>query len=291
MAKYIQREETRYKGNEFESMPSIDFGGMAHRLYRSNKARVDWDKVKEICNKHGFQCCTINSTFGGDDMTFVVYEKTTIDNDYYEGLRKSQNYDQMREIYKGFVDNFKRLHECVHELDEETDLQFDCSWGGNCGLFGSDDVHAKVYVHGSHLTSWKEIENIWSPLIHDTKQKLTKGIYVMMSTYHIKPQIVNSPEFEVMLPKLMQMVRDELAKGYTAEIENGKRGCDNANYDAVIIRDENGSYCSMINFSRNRVGEYNIYRAQPLCGECSWTMDWENPQMDIRSALPSYARK
>lgn len=286
--------ETRYANNEFESMPSLDFRGPnPPYLTRRSKSRIDWEKVGEICSKYGFRYCTINSTFCGDDAEFVVYLKTDISADYYKECRKAfDNSDEDRERFWSFnrkyESAFRKLHECVHELDEQTDLMFDCSWCGNCGLFGSDDVRRQTYSFGSNLSSWSYIIDRWSPCIHDTKYQLSKGVYVMMTTRYIKPQIQQSPLLEDFEPKLIEIVRELIGKGYTADFEHGKRQCDTGTdgYRALVVRcAKSGEYCGMVTFNRDWMGRYHIKTAAPLCGESSWVMDWQNPKEDLQEAV------
>lgn len=293
--KFIQREETRYANNEFDNMPSIDYGAkLSDYLCAKNKNRVDMDKAKEICAKYGFGCTYINSTFGGDDADFVVYFKTRIDADYHQRLMDSaygkdnnrSDAQKLRDIWNGHKDIYLKLHECVHELDEQTCLMFDCGWAGNCGLFGSDDVKRKSYNFGDIIYGWKAITDTWSPLIHDIKFRLTKGVYVLMSTRHIKSEIQDTPELDDNIEQyLLGLVKKYLSKDYTAGFEVGKRQYDNKPYKALVIRYKSGGYCKMITFSRDWTGRYNIKTSRPLCGESQWRMDWENPKDDIVSAL------
>lgn len=294
--KYIQREKTRYFNNEFENMPSLDFSTCnAEELTRKNTDRVDWDKVKEICDKYGFKYTLINSTFGGDNSYFLVYFKTDISIETYNTLRKNYNnsnedWEKFRNLGKRHESMFLKLHECVHELDENTDLMFEYCWVGNCGLFGSDDVKKMSYSGGSGLVSWSYILDRWSPLIHDTNYKLKKGIYVMMTTRYLKPNKEDSPKYEEMKDKLLSLTKSLLSEEFTAKYEKGKRGCDSAEYEALVVRyKENNEYCCMLRFSRDWLGRYFITHARPLCGEGSFKMNWDNPTEDIKYALGSCA--
>jgi hypothetical protein len=168
---------------------------------------------------------------------------------------------------------------------------FDCGWSGNCGVFGSNDVKRKTYNFGDNIYGWKAITNTWSPLIHDTNYRLSKGVYVLMSTRYIKPEKQNSPELdETMEQTLLDAVRNELSEEYTAKYEVGKRQYDKEPFKALIVRYKDGDYCCMVNFSRDWLGRYSIYTARPLCGESHWIMDWENPAEDIRTALGRCAK-
>lgn len=294
--KFIQRQETRYVNNEFCNMPSVDYGTWrSERLCAKNKNRIDLDKAKAICAKYGFGCTYINSTFCGDDADFVVYFKTNIDADEYRRLEdsaygKDHNRDdaqKLLDMWKEHIDTFIQLHKCIHELDEQTYLMFECGWAGNCGLFGSDDVRRMTYSFGSNLHSWRDILNCWDGSIHDTHYQLSKGVYALMSTRYIKPQLQDSPELDdAMEQTLLDIVRKELSNEYVANFETGKRQCDSESYKALVVRyKSDNSYCSMIRFSRDWMGRYTILTARPLCGESSWIMNWRFPTDDIVSAL------
>jgi len=293
LPKYIQRQETRYRNNEFESMPSIDYRyANPPYLTRANKGRIDWDKVKEICDKYGFKYCLIHNTFGSDRVDFVLYLKTNITTDYYDTCRKAylDNKDKLGvflSMRKEYEPTRIKLHECVHELDEETDLMFDCGWSGNCGLFGSDDVYRTSYS-GGDLVRWSSIIDWWSPCIHDTLDNLSRGTYVMIHTPYIKPQHQESPLMEDFEPALLKMVQDIIGKKYTAKFEQGKRQCDGncEPYRALIVRTANkGDYCGMVTFSRDWMGRYHIKTAAPLAGESHWEMNWKEPLDDLKSAV------
>ena len=297
--KFLQREESRYNGNEFDNMPSIDYGTLkSDGLNSRNKSRVDMDKAREICAKYGFKCTYINSTFGGDGAEFIVYLKTDIDVNEYDKLRKAYLNGNDREVAEKFwtfrrryEQTFLNLHECMHELDEQTYLMFECGWHGNCGLFGSNDVRKKTYRGGDGLVNWNSITDWWSPLIHDTTRQLSKGIYVLASTRYIKPLMEDSPKLEEMEETLLNLTKELLSNKFVAAFENGKRQCDNDSYNALVVRyKDNNEYCCMIRFFRDWMGRYTIYTARPLCGQTDWVMDWKNPKDDILSALGSCAK-
>lgn len=186
--KIMQNEETKYFNNEYDNMPSIDYDYDENRIRmkQDNTNLIDWNKVAEICKKYGFSYTIINSTFGGNDCEFIAYKKMGIDATQYMEWYKNKDYDKIREEDKKAKDTFLKLHDCIHELDEETKLIFRTGWAGNCGLFGSNDVRRQTYSFGSHLIGWESITDKWSPLIHDTNKKLSKGVYALMSTYFIK---------------------------------------------------------------------------------------------------------
>ena len=293
--KFIQREETRYSNNEFANMPSIDYGTWcSNRLCAKNKNRVDFQLAKEICAKYGLNCTYINSTFGGDDADFLIYFKVNINADEYERLREKAYRDNDREsqekcweLRKQYTNTYVNMHKCMHELDEQTNLMFNCCWSGNCGIFGSDDVRRISYGGGDHLMAWKTVLGCWDSCIYDTRYQLSKGVYIIANTKYIKPEKENSPELDEFENTLLDLVKKYLKSDYTAGFEVGKRQCDDKSYRALVIRYKSGDYCKMIRFSRDWMGRYTIYCAAPLCGESSWVMDWKNPKDDIVSALGS----
>jgi hypothetical protein len=192
MAKYNQIEN-KYSNNEYENMPSIY--NMGERLTTKSKDLVNWDKVNEIVKKYNLKYTLINSTFGCYEergvytTDFILYFKVFIDEDWYQEKLKNKEYDILNKWTNAERLFFKLFHECVHELDEETELHFDTGWAGNVGFFGSDDVSRQSYSFGDSLTSWATITDRYSPLIHDTNRKLSKGVYIMMSSNHLKKNI------------------------------------------------------------------------------------------------------
>lgn len=291
-AVHIQRTETRYANNEFENMPSIDYSTAdAPHLCKRNQSRIDFNKVSEICKKHGFNYTLINSTFGGDGVELVVYLKTNEDVVLFDKKYDDLTNDEKRlrwNLNKSYDDTYRKLHDCIHELDEQTDLLFRCGWCGNCGLFGSHDVKRMTYSFADGLHSWRDITNHWSPLIHDTTSKLSKGVYIYATSSQLKPQPQDSPLMEDFEPIILAKVKEILDEKYSYSFECGKRGCDTdtPSYKALVIRyAKNNEYCGMIRFSRDNVGRYFIKTAAPLCGETSWEMDWKNPSEDLARAL------
>lgn len=290
---HIQREETRYENNEYANMPSVDYSTVsAPDLTTKTESRLDLAVIKEICDKYGFNYTFIYSTFCGNGSVFIVYHKTTLDVAEYENY--SKNWGKLTQAQKEtywaiehrYDDMYRRLHDCMHELDERTDLFFECNWVGNVGIFGSHDVKRQTYRGASDLYGWKDILNRWSPLIHDTNSKLSKGIYVMGYTRHLKPQPQNSPALAEYEPTLLKMVRDLIGDKYTANFEEGKRNCDTTSYRALVVRRKrDNDYCGMMIIVRDFIGRYHIRCAAPLCGETYWEMDWENPSEDLERAL------
>ena len=187
----FKQTESLYDGNEYKNMPSIGRWAGERLTTKSNKI-IDWQLVDQIVKKYGFRYCLIQGTFGsyGErgvyETDFVLYYKTDINNDWYEQKRKSQEWEALQEQGRRFKNIFFKMHDCVHELDEMTELEFNTSWVGNVGLFGSDDVHRISYCGGAGLVSWKYITDCWSPLIHNTTSKLSKGVYIIMEASYLK---------------------------------------------------------------------------------------------------------
>lgn len=287
---HIQREETRYKNNEYANMPSVDYYmADAPDLTKRSQNRIDFDKVKSICSKYGFNYTLINSTFGGDGVDFVVYIKTNEDvalfDKKYDNLTDEEKKLKWR-LGESYNDTYLKLHDCIHELDEQTELFFESGWCGNCGLFGSSDVKRRTYSFADGLSSWRSIKNHWDPLIHDTNSKLSKGVYIYAATYHLKPEPQNSPKIDDYEPTILSKVRELIGEKYTADFEIGKRNCENTSYKALVVRyKENNEYCGMICISRDNIGRYFMKTAAPLCGETSCEMDWENPSENLKTAL------
>ena len=180
-----------YDGNEYKNMPSIGRGCGQRLTTKSNKV-IDWQLVDQIVKKYGFRYCLIQSTFGsyGErgvyETDFVLYYKTDISNDWFQQKRKNQEWEVLQEQGRRFADICFKMHDCVHELDEMTELGFNTCWVGNVGLFGSDDVRRTSYSGGSGLSTWESITNWRSPLIHNTELKLSKGVYIMMYSGYLK---------------------------------------------------------------------------------------------------------
>lgn len=297
--KFIQREETKYFNNEFDNMPSVDYGTLrSERLNAKRKSRIDLALAKEICSKYGFKCGYVDSTFGGDNADFVVYYKTDINPDEFDALRKIYYKDEnAKKRYWELAGNgkyngiYRKLHECMHELDEQTTLMFECGWSGNVGMFGSGDVYRKTYSGGDNVYPWSNIvEDKWASCIHNTRCVFSKGVYILVSTSYIKPEIQDSPKMEEMEQTILNLVRENLNDKFVVGFETGKRGCDNKSnpYKALVVRYKDGNdYCLMITLSRDWMGRYKIRQAAPLCGESSWVINWRDPLDDVRKALGS----
>ena len=188
MAKYNQSSNL-YENNEYNNMPSIGLRSNRERLTTKSVKQVDWDKVKEIVNKYGFKYCLISDTFcsygeyGVFRTNFVVYYQLPITNDWFEENKGTEVFwEKNREFYP----IYKKLHDCVHELDEETELYFNCSWSGNVGPFASDDVERQTYSFGDRVTTWKELINEFPPTIYNINSQMKKGVYAEMCSKFLK---------------------------------------------------------------------------------------------------------
>ena len=285
-----------YENNEFIDMPSIDFCTItATDMDTDNRKELQIDNIKEICKKHGFNFCFIDDTFGGNGSYFVVYRKLELelDVDKFGALRKLACKDYEKRVeYQNIVNQFDpiyiALHECVNELDQYTDLFFDHGQVGNCGVFGSHDINRISYCGGDGTYSWEDILNRWSPMIHNTRSVLSKGVYVLITTQYIKPKIQQSPTLEDFEPKLLEIAKSLIEDLYTVDFETGKRGCDSTDYKAMVIRDKKTKdYRFMLRFSRCWWGQYFVARCMPLCGESEWVFDWANPTDALKKALVS----
>lgn len=269
MSKYNQLESSKYENNEYSNMPSIDYGCSSYHIRGCNyKKDCDWDKVKEICDKYGFSYKFICSTFGGDDMAVVIYKKTNLVEDEYTRLRDGEDRKAFRELIRSFDNTFYTLHDCIHELDEETNLRFECGWGGNVGLFGSHDVSRKVYNFADWLHTYKDLANRFSPTINDTARKFGKGVYAYVVCSYFK--IDEEDMFPDFTTEMALNVMREYKPNLKFEVRNGSRACDGGvTYEAIVVSsDKVGQYGS---FTINKEEHDIVFMSVrvPLCGEHS----------------------
>ncbi len=182
---YTQSQKTRYANNEYSDMPSIDFHSTMFQLTEDNMDSVEWDLVNNICSKHGFECTIVKSTFGADHEIDVFINKRIdcIKYEWFEDLRKEQKYGLLAKLNDGFGGELRSLHDCINELDINTNLYFRWGWVGNCGIFGSNDVYRNTYCDGVALTSYNDFLKTCDPMIHDTANKFKKGVYMSVHTY------------------------------------------------------------------------------------------------------------
>lgn len=182
---YTQSQKTRYANNEYPNMPSLDFHPTSFRLTEDNMDSVEWDVVNDICFKHGFECTIVKSTFGADHEIDVFINQLIdcIDYECFEDFRKEQKYDLLAKLNVGFEDDLHLLHDCINDLDINTNLYFRCGWAGNCGVFGNNDVYRNTYCGGMTLASYNDFLRVCDPMIHDTATKFKKGVYLSVHTY------------------------------------------------------------------------------------------------------------
>lgn len=176
-----------YENNEYANMPSIDYRG--YEISPDKFKDVDMEFVKSVCDKYGLEVKVVHMTglTTRPKPTIVIFKRFSAElNKQLEQLRKENRYAEMQTITGGLIDEYgDAIHDCIHELDEQTPLYFSVGWAGNVGRYGSDDVKRRTYP--SYLTySWSGILNKWSPLIHDVKSVLREGYYLMVSTYQFK---------------------------------------------------------------------------------------------------------
>lgn len=281
---FTQNEKTKYTNNEFADMPSIDYHSSSYRLYKNNMNCIDWDKVNEICTKHGFRCVIVKRTFSDEYIDVFILHKTDITNTHYQELRKAKDYKELNALETQRKDLFLKLHDCLHELDLETNLYFDCGWVGNCGLFGSNDVKRICYSHASNLVTSTEIFNIWSPLIYDTRSKISSNaVYVMCHTAHAKfnPTYV----FDEFTDDLALSTAKEIQPNLNIEFEVGKRGCDDASYKALVVRDKKGNYIGSMRFNKDMHGIVYVTTMVPLAGQRSFKTKRNDFRKDMEGEL------
>lgn len=286
MSLFEQSQNTRYENNEFDNMPSIDYGGCNCRITKYNMDIVDWDKVNEICKKHGFDCTIINSTFGGDKEIDVLIKVKCADltNAYYDERYKAKDWKTLRELNARYEKWFFKLHDCLHELDLETNLYFNCGWSGNCGLFGSHDVKRTTYSFADSLKSYTAITNWLSPLIHDTNSKLDRnGVYIMGHTCYAKIDtkfVFNEFENELALTTAKELYPD-----YNIKFEEGKRQCDPCSYTALVVRTKKDEYIGAVTFVKDKHGIVHITTMVPLCGQNSFMTTKDTFRDDLKAVL------
>ena len=289
MSKYNQLDETKYKNNEYANMPSLDYRASAYDIYRENFDNgCDWDKVREICNKYGFKLEFIFPTFcKNSDITVVIYYKTDVNEDEYIRLLKSNDIDDNRkawEIIESFNKKYFDLHDCIHELDEETNLYFRCGWGGNCGLFGSEDVRRNVYSFASGLTTYKDLCRSLSPIIHDTAKRFDSGVYIMNRTACFK---IDESE---MFPEFTNEMAIEVMKSHKPDLNfevcMGRRACDGpSEYEAIVVTDKKGRQYGSFTFGRDYHDIIGMCYRSILCGETNTTISRDTYVKQIKRAL------
>lgn len=267
---------------EFAKMPSKQFCTACDttRFSRGNLNRVDFDKVKEICNKYGFDYSLVYSTFGGDDIEFILYYKTDISESEYKAMRDAKNWALYREWDDNLVGKRLAMHRCLNELDLATELYFEVSWSGNSGLFGSHNIGYMTY-RDTRLESWEELKEHYS-LIYDFR--MPRGVFLTIKTYHLKPDLSKYlSDFSI---EDAFKVATELYPNKPISIVTGKRASDTnmKPYQAILVGK-----------GLNQVGSLTIWKSgggivqmgirAVLGGETSTRLSATNYREQIKDAL------
>lgn len=274
MAKYNQLEGSRYEGNEYPNMPSIDYGCSSYHITEKNyKDGCDWDKVKEICSKHGFAFRLVRCNYKSE-ITVVIYKKTDLDQDEYIRICKDyknseEDLQTFRKLIRSHDGTFYALHDCLHELDEETNLYFRCGWAGNVGLFGSHDVRRNVYSFADWLHTYKDLLNEFEPSLYDAGRNFDKGVYAYATANKFK--IDESQVFADFTNEMALQVMREYKPELNFDVRTGKRQCDTDSqpYEAIVV---SGSKCGQYgSFTINKDAHNIVYLSVrvPLAGEHS----------------------
>lgn len=267
---------------EFAKMPSKQFCTACDttRFNRGNLNRVDFDKVKEICNKYGFAYSLVYSTFGGDGVEFILYYKTDISESEYKAMRETKNRTLYHEWDDNLIDKRLAMHRCVNELDLATELYFEVSWSGNSGLFGSHNIGYMTY-RDTNLESYDELKKRYS-LIYDFR--MPRGVFLTIKTNHLKPDLSKYlSEFTI---EDAFKVATELFPGKEISIVKGKRASD-TNMDAYRA--------ILVGKGLNQLGSLTIWKSgggivqmgirAVLGGETSTRLSATNYREQIKDAL------
>ena len=179
---------------------------------------------------------------------------------------------------------YLQLHMCINELDRRTNLYFRCGWSGNCGLFGSNDVRRQSYSFGSHVTSWWEMTDRYSPACYNTMTRPPKGVYLLMETDEAK--IDTAYVFDdFTMEKALEVAR-ELFPDEVIELRTGKRQCDTntPSYQAIVVGDgmnQSGS----LTFSKSAHGVVSMSVRVPLAGEHDYKIKCDKLSECLREAI------
>lgn len=220
---------------EFATMPSKQFCTACDttRFSRRNLNRVDLNKVKEICDKYGFDYSLVYSTFCGDDIEFILYYKTDISESEYKAMRDAKNWALYREWDNNLVAKRLAMHRCINELDLATELYFEVSWSGNVGLFGSHNVGYKTY-RDTYIESYAELKEHYS-LIYDFR--MPRGVFLTIKTRHLKPDLskyLSDFTIEDAFKVATELFPDKVKE---LSIVTGKRAVDTnmESYQAILV--------------------------------------------------------
>lgn len=267
---------------EFAKMPSKQFCTACDttRFSRENLNRVDFDKVKEICNKYGFDYSLVYSTFGGDDIEFILYYKTDIPESEYKAMRDAKEWALYREWNDNLTDKRLAMHRCLNELDLATELYFEASWSGNVGLFGSHNIGYMTY-RDTNLESYDELKEHYS-LIYDFR--MPRGVFLTIKTYHLKPDL--SKYLSDFTIEDAFKVATELYPNKPISIVKGKRASD-TNMDAyrAILVGEGLNQVGSLTIWKSGGGIVQMGIRAVLGGETSTRLSATNYREQIKDAL------
>ena len=267
---------------EFAKMPSRNHCTATDtiRLNKRNLDRVDFGKVKGICDKYGFGYSLVRQTFGGSDIEFILYYKTDIKECDYKAMRSAEDWGLYRSWHSRYIDKMLEMHRCVNELDLATDLYFDVSWSGNVGLFGSDNVRYLTYTNScERFETWEQLNKHYS-LIYDFK--MPRGVFLIVKTNHLKPDL-SKCLFGFTIEDAYK-VATELFPDKQLSIVEGKRTCDTDAYKAILVGE-----------GMNQLGSLAIYETKSgavqmgiravLGGETSISLSATEYREQIKDAL------
>ena len=276
---FSQREETRYDGNYFEDMPSIDYSSDSVGLYRENMQLVDWQEVERICEDYELKYAVLHGTYGNESKV-IIYERLNISADEYNRLYKARNFEGLRQLVRNAHPHYLGLQDCLNELDLNTNLYFRTSWPGNCGLFGRNDVRSMVYEYPDRVMSWEEMVDHYHHYCYDTSSRPPKGVYLLHETSMAKMD--TSYRYDDFTLDAALYVARELFPKLGISIQTGRRQCESniPCYEAIVV-DGYGS----LTFSKSCNGVVTMSCRVPLAGEHGYKVKRDTLRDDIKSAI------
>ena len=276
---FSQREETRYDGNMYEDMPSIDYGRDSVGLYRENMQLVDWQEVKRICEDYEMKYAVLHGTYGNESKV-IIYERLNISADEYKRLYKARDFEGLHKLVREAHPHYLGLQDCLHELDLNTNLYFRTSWPGNCGLFGRSDVRSQVYEYPDRVMSWEEMVDHYHHYCYDTSSRPPKGVYLLHETSMAKMDTSYRYD-DFTLESALQVAR-ELFPKLGISIQTGRRQCEGniPCYEAIVV-DGYGS----LTFGKSDHGIVTLCCRTPLAGEHGYKVKSDTLREDIKSAI------
>lgn len=188
--------EGHYSNNEYPNMPSIDVYGETLTT-RTAEQYIDFKKVDEIVKKHGCDFIIVKNCmmsygeyYDAYVMEVLIYKRLQAD-DYerYERARSEKDWDAVREFNKKFYEDFRKMHDCIHELDENTRLYFPCGSLGTYGCFGSKDGKRKSYLGCTYARTSRMIMSDYDTRTKKFSKPLPKGVYAIEGTWRYKTEV------------------------------------------------------------------------------------------------------